>query len=470
MNRRTVRILVAAVVVIVAIAAVMLGRGSHGKTVASATADSGGADGAPAVQTARANFGPFVVRVGAEGRIGAPAGGQAKLAFAGSGVISRIDVSVGQTVAAGQTLAELDTRGLAIDAASAHADAVAAEAAYGGGAVPRTALASARARLAAAEAKLHASETNTGTANSDASAAAAALRQAEDKVAADQRALDRTQQTYAAGVSALKDVEAARAQLRSDEADVTANRSRASSASSAIGGAKTQALADYKQAVTDVKNAEAQVAIAGAQADSAQQKYAQAQRTLANATLRAPQSGVVGQILKHVGETVDPTQPVIAIGPPSDRVVTLTVSGSDGQLVRVGDPVRVVDPTHNTSASGSVVAVVPSVDASTQTTTVVASAVPDGGAPGDAVTATLEVATKRGVIVPATSVVTDPQSGKTLVFVQSKDKNGDTKYAPREVTVAASDEHHALVKTGLRNGETVATQGAFDLLAPSGGG
>lgn len=466
MNRRAVRILVAAVVVIVAITAVLLGRGSHGKTDAAAT----GADSAPAVQTARANFGPFVVRVQAEGRIGAPAGGQAKLAFVGSGVISRIDVSVGQTVAAGQTLAELDTSGLAIDAASARADAAAASAAYAGGTVPRTALSSAQARLAAAQAKLRAAQNHAGTANSDASAATAALRQAEGKVVADQRAVDRTQQTYAAGVSALKDVEAARAQLRSDEADVAATRSRASSAAAAIGGANTQAQADYKQAVTDVKNAEAQVSITGAQADSAQQKYAQAERALANAALRAPQAGVVGQILKHVGETVDPTQPVISIGPPSDRVVTLTVSGSDGQRVRVGDPVKVVDPTHNTSASGTVVAVVPSVDASTQTTTVVASAVPQGGAPGDAVTATVDVATQRGVIVPATAVVTDPQSGKTLVFVRGKDKNGDSKFAPREVTVSASDEKRALVQTGLHNGETVATQGAFDLLAPGGGG
>ena len=466
MNRRAVRILVAAVVVIVAITAVLLGRGSHGKTEAAAT----GSDSAPAVQTARAAFGPFVVRVQAEGRIGAPAGGQAKLAFVGSGVISRIDVSVGQTVGAGQTLAELDTSGFAIDAASAHADAVAASAAYGGGTVPRTALSSARARLAAAASRLRAAQNHAGTANSDASAATAALRQAEGKVVADQRALDRTEQTYAAGVSALKDVEAARAQLRSDEADVTATRSRASSATVAIGGATTQAEADYKQAATDVKNAEAQVSIAGAQAESAQQKYAQAQRALANATLRAPQAGVVGQILKHVGETVDPTQPVIAIGPPSDRVVTLTVSGSDGKLVRVGDPVRVVDPIHQSSASGTVVAVVPSVDASTQTTTVVASAVPEGGSPGDAVSATLEVATKRGVVVPATAIVTDPQSGKTLVFVRGKDKNGDAKFAPREVNVTASDERHALIETGLRNGETVATQGAFDLLAPSGGG
>ena len=158
--------------------------------------------GAPSVDIARARFGPFVVRVGAAGRIGAPAGSQAKLSFAGTGLIHSIAVTVGERVVTGQTLAQLDTTPLQIDAAAARADAAAASASYGGGSVPTAALASARARLAAAEVKFRATQNHTGTANSDAAAATTAERQSQEKVASDRRALDRAQQIYEAGVGA----------------------------------------------------------------------------------------------------------------------------------------------------------------------------------------------------------------------------------------------------------------------------
>ncbi|MDQ2858536.1 MAG: efflux RND transporter periplasmic adaptor subunit [Candidatus Eremiobacteraeota bacterium] len=464
MNSRLVRIAAAAAVAIVVIVIIIFSR-SHKSPAPADTADT-----APTVDSTRAKFGSFVVHVNAAGRIGAPAGSQAKLSFAGSGLIQTIDVSVGQRVLPGQVLAQLDTSALQIDAAAARADAAAAAASYGGGSVPSTAVASAQARVAAAQAKLKAAQNQTGSANSDAAAAQTAARQSEEKVAADRRALDRAQQIYAAGVGARKDVEAARSQLSLDQADLTANRSRVLSATSSIGGATAQARADYQQALNDLRAAQAQIGVTGAQSVSAQNKAAQAEHAVANATLRAPEAGVVLQLLKHVGEAVDPTQPVIVVGPQSDRSVTLTVAGADGALVRVGNAVTVTDPTRRSTAAGRVVAVVPAVDPSTQTTTVVASGVPPDSAPGNAVTASIDVATHRGIIVPTTALIDDPQTGKTMVFVRSIDKNGDQKYAPREVTVATSDERSALIRTGLRNGDVVAAQGAFDLLAPAGGG
>ena len=267
-----------------------------------------------------------------------------------------------------------------------------------------------------------------------------------------------------------KDVDAARSQLRLDQADASANRSKVSSAASAIGGATAQARADYEQALTDVATAQAQIGVTGAQAASAREKQAQAERSLSSATLRAPAAGVVLQLLKHVGEAVDPTQPVVVVGPQNDRSVTLIVAGGDGALVRVGNRVTVKDPERASSATGQIVAVVPAVDPSTQTTTVVASAVPRDGAPGNAVTASIDVATERGIVVPATALIDDPQSGKTLVFVREIDKNGDRHFVPHEVTVGQTDERSALIRSGLRSGDVVAAQGAFDLLAPGGGG
>lgn len=466
MSSRAVRALGVALVVVVAVVVVFLMR-SH---KSPAPSDAASAPTSSSVDTARARFGPFVIRVNATGRIGAPAGSQAKLSFAGTGIVQSIAVAVGDRVVAGQVLAQLGTGALQIDASAAQADAAAAAASYGGGSVPKGTLASAQARLATERRKVLAAQNHTSSANSDSAAATTALLQSQEKLSADQHALDRSRKLFAGGVGARKDVEAAQSQLRLDEADYTANQSKARSASASIGAATAQARADYQQAANDVRAAQAQIGVTRAQAASASAKEDQARLSLANATLRAPETGIVLALLKHVGEAVDPTQPVIVVGPRSDRSVTLTVSGADGALVRTGDKVAVTDPTLGTTAVGEIVAVVPAVDPSTQTTTVVASAVPPRSSPGNAVTASIDVATERGIIVPATALIDDPQTGKTIVFVRTVNKNGDQKYAPHEVVVETSNDHSALLRSGIRNGDVIAAQGAFDLLAPAGGG
>ncbi len=52
----------------------------------------------------------------------------------------------------------------------------------------------------------------------------------------------------------------------------------------------------------------------------------------------------------------------------------------------------------------------------------------------------------------------------------SSTRIGDQKYVPREVNVDVSDQRFALLRSGVHEGETVAAQGAFDLLAPAAGG
>ena len=59
----------------------------------------------------------------------------------------------------------------------------------------------------------------------------------------------------------------------------------------------------------------------------------------------------------------------------------------------------------------------------------------------------------------------DPQTGQTVVFVQKPDGS----FASRTVTVRGSDDKTALVASGLRPGERVASQGSYQLLAPNGG-
>lgn len=280
-------------------------------------------------------------------------------------------------------------------------------------------------------------------AQADAQAARANLQQSRvdrvsTKLAVDRAAVRREESLYAAGVAALKDVQSARAQLAADQADVATARS--------------------------------QIAGAQAQSQSAQDRAALAARDLSNGTLRAPSDGVVTAIYKRPGESIDPATPVLAIGPSSSREVTLDVSAAEAAQIHTGDRVQFSVPGTTLHSSGRIDGVSTALDPATQTATVTASGFPSGAPAGSAVQATIDVAHDRGILVPETAVVQDPQSGQTLVFVQTTDKNGTMKFEQRTISVAAQNGSQALIGSGLRAGERVAAQGGFALLAPAGGG
>jgi multidrug efflux pump subunit AcrA (membrane-fusion protein) len=434
------------------------------------TAPAASFSAASAVPVASAVFAHYVIRLRAQGRVGVPSGGEAKLAFANAGIVARVDVRVGEAVQAGQPLAELDTAGITLDVAQARGDAVAAAASYGGGSVAMRALAAAQARLVAARSRLHALETGTASAQSDREAALAAVRQSMAKLGADGRAADRATRLYAGGVTALKDVEAARADLLFDRAEADVNRARLASAGSSIGEALAQAHADVAQGQSDVQSARAQISVAAAQAESARARYAAAQRTLAVATLAAAADGVVTAILKHPGEAVDPTQAAIVVGPARTSDVSLTVLGADARRVQPGDAVTITAADPGRSGRGRVRAVVRGVDPSTQTTIVTVTGTPPNAVSGDFVAATIDVGERSGIVIPTSAIVEDPENGSSIVFVLERTAGGTQRFVPRKITIDSGDDQRTLLRTGLHAGERVAAQGAFDLLAPSGGG
>jgi hemolysin D len=437
---------------------------------AHANAPASDDSGAPAVPTTIARTGTFIAHVHATGRVGAPAGSESKLAFAGSGIVRAVDVRIGDHVHAGDAVMELETSGLAIDARQAQQDALAAANTYRNGTVGAAGVASARAKLAAAQSRLTLLRAGNAATDSDAAAAATAVRQSQEKVAVDRRALDRERQLYTGGVAAAKDVEAARTALRLDEADLAANTSKARSSRAGVGGAIVQAEADVRQAQSDLAIALALGPTAQAQAASAAAKAAQAARLLANGTLRSPIDGVVVQLLKHAGEAADSASPAAVIVPDADRTVSLAVSGVSAGDIRPGESVALRLAARGLAANGIVRAVVPAVDPATQAGTVVVDGVPAGAAAGDAVEAVIDVGAKRGIVVPTSAVVQDPQTGNTLVFVRTKQKDDTTKFVSRAVTLGPGDAATTLVLSGVAPGETLAAQGAFDLLAPVGGG
>ena len=385
---------------------------------------------APAVQLATVRQGTLDVLVTAHGRVGPPPGSSAALAFAVSGRIYSIDVHVGDRVEVGQPLAQLDSEPFVLAVAQARGDADAASGSL---------------------------QSMSSTVEVRTAEATALAHQADLKVQADQQGLQRVKTLYAAGISAAKDVLAAQSQLAADEADARAAHVREQALRSGIGSSP------------GVGQARADVLTARGQAERARAALADAQRNLANATLRAPNAGIVLSILKHAGESVDPTTPVINVGASLQHAATLSVPADQARRISVGDRAQLHVAHSADTFAGKVVAYVPAVDPATQTATVVVSGVPSTALAGDAIDADITVAAEHGLLVPTSAIVQDPQSGDTLVFVATSDDQGRQQFAPRKVQVGAGNQSSTRILKGLRDGERIATEGAFDLLAPAAG-
>lgn len=467
-TRRTSNVLGALAVIVIAIA---IGWWTfHPTANASPQRESAGIAAKPSVRLARARTGAFIERVDAQGKIGPPAGSSAKLAFAQAGIVAAVDVRVGETVRAGETLAELDRSALSAAVAQAQADADAANASYGAGAVPAATVSSAAAKLAVAQQRLATLQRGGPAALSTRITADSIARQAALKVAGDRATIARDEALLAGGVLAQKDVEAARAQLESDLADQRAADSKFAAAGTDFAASVKAAGADVAVAENDLQAAHAQAGVLGGQAASARARLDTARIAYANGTLRAPNDGVVLSIAKHAGESVDPTQPVMDVGPALGRGVTLNVPADVARRIGVGDPAILhVAQTRERQTHGRVTAVVPAVDPTTQLATVTVSGAPPDAVTGDAVTATIAVGRTSGVIVPIGAIVQDPQTGKTVVFVRdARRKAGESGFTLREVTVRATDATTAAIASGLIPGERIAAEGAYALLAPGG--
>jgi multidrug efflux pump subunit AcrA (membrane-fusion protein) len=146
------------------------------------------------------------------------------------------------------------------------------------------------------------------------------------------------------------------------------------------------------------------------------------------------------------------------------------VSVQDIGEVRPGDPVRFRIIGTDLQSTGEITGVSNAIDPTTQTATVVASGLPTGAPIGSLVQATIVVAHRTGVLVPQTAVVQDPQTGNAVVFTAEANRDGSVSFHERIVNIAMRDQTSALIASGLRPGERVASRGGFALLAPAEGG
>jgi cobalt-zinc-cadmium efflux system membrane fusion protein len=220
--------------------------------------------------------------------------------------------------------------------------------------------------------------------------------------------------------------------------------------------------ADYNDATTDVQNSLQALRIFGI--TSQEIDIAEKQGTTVNTELavRSPISGVIVQKLVSPGMVIQAGQTVcFAI---SD-VATVWVQGHifdrDLPSVKRGDPVDETNPSFNRNFHGSIAYIGTFVDPNTRTTPVRIVTQNPGGLLKkdmfvDAVVHTGNLS--RTLVVPVGAVLRDDKN-EPIVYVEAE----PGKFAQRSIAIAGQQDGLVAVTSGLREGETVVSDGSLFL-------
>ncbi len=361
--------------------------------------------------------------VDANGQVVADAGGQASLAFPTDGQIAAIDVNIGDQVAKGEVLAVLDARTASSAIVQAQADVAAAE-----------------ANLAKSEARARPQEFAQNSASVQAARAKAQAAKAE---------ADRQAALARAGISSQRELQQAQSNYEGALAD--------------------ERIAEQQGSILAAGPRPQDIAVARAAVQQAQAELSAARTKASLLDIVAPFDGVITQRLKNPGETADPATPVLAMVNPNRTVVEVQVSQDQATLVRPGAAANIsVDGSVN-RIDGTVVAVSPALAAQTGTMTVrIRPARGRSLTPGAAAKASIAVRDVPGAfIVPESAVVKDPETGQTLVYVA----RGAGRYRRVDVQIRLQAASRVAISgSKLMSGESIVTQGAYELLPLAGGG
>jgi RND family efflux transporter MFP subunit len=207
---------------------------------------------------------------------------------------------------------------------------------------------------------------------------------------------------------------------------------------------------------------EADRAAAAAEADLLVARSAQriTEAELLNTTVQSPFNGIISERLHNPGDLVraDDTDPILRVIDPKQVQVTATVSAEDVARFNVGTTARAV-AADKTSAELLRVVTRPQPQAGAKTiaVTLVFDA-PSELAPGTQVAVEIDGEQRSNVpLVPAIAVLKD-DGGVPLVVVAS----GNVAQR-RPVTTGLADAENIEIRSGLKAGELIVTQGHASL-------
>ncbi|MCW3060655.1 MAG: putative Co/Zn/Cd efflux system rane fusion protein [Capsulimonas sp.] len=436
----------------------------------------------------------------APGEVEASAEAVAKITPPVDGKVTRLLVSLGDRVRAGQPLAVLASSGIA--QAQATVRAAESEEGQARGRVriadaevrqSMERLAAMRSALARQEALAKAgafAQAPLQAAQSEQSQAQSELLQAQTELAAKTTSEARAQKLFTAGVSSRAELEQAQTDLRQSHIRVEQAQARVAQARQALTREKSvfgqgllsrqavqTARAETVAARSDVGRAElgarsSRTALAGAQnavaSARAQMRAIAGKENVSGEgeiTLRAPISGVVTQRAVTLGEAVERTSVLLVLQDLERVTVVANVREQDVARVRVGLPVTVsVAAYPGVAFPGVVQSLGGAVDEKTRALPVRCAVQNPGGRLRPEMFAEISLATDRtrsGVVVPKDAVFDDGDA--KAVFVA--EEGGYRKHA---VEIGLETSQGVEVRSGLKSGQRVVTDGAFVLASEAG--
>jgi HlyD family secretion protein len=277
---------------------------------------------------------------------------------------------------------------------------------------------------------------------------------AEGQAVAQGQLLARVDQT--AVRDGVAQAEAALAQARAEETAAATKLERAQrafQAGVAAGQEVDDARAQAAAAQSGVKTAQAAVSTAGNQ--------------VARSELRAPFAGVVAQVFAAQGEPVEGNgKPILEVADPRQLELRARVAPAEAARIHAGAPAEVEAPGGR--RGGTVVAVAPTVDTATGTVAVRVRVENADGAlkVGAAGKARVVLAVRAGaLVVPRVALVPlDQESSRAGARALAVEWVGpDGAVTRKAVTVGVEAPGAVEILSGLGEGDTVVTEGAYAL-------
>mgnify|MGYP001627163430 CR=1 FL=1 len=214
-------------------------------------------------------------------------------------------------------------------------------------------------------------------------------------------------------------------------------------------------VAGARAAEAALRSAEATWAARRADAGAVAQDLVVARTQVGFTRLAAPMPGLVVQRLAEPGTTVAPGTPILRLVDPDSLWVAVRIDEALVERVTVGQPATI------RLRSGSVVAgkvqrIAMQSDPATREleVNVAFTAVPPRLALDQDAEVRIAVGSEQGLVVPASAVLHDPDGTRAVLQVVS----GRARRVP--VTVGAEADGSVLVRSGLREGDTVVANAA----------
>jgi multidrug efflux pump subunit AcrA (membrane-fusion protein) len=393
-------------------------------------------------RTALVSYGTITQSIGMAGNL-APLS-QANLSFASAGTVQSVNVQVGQTVAAGTTLAALDPTLLSAQ------------------------LLQAQATLAAGQAKLAQDRTGPSTASAQNSVAAAEVNVNNAQISLNDTKAINAQTVAAAQSKVNADIDCGPPMGPICLADTNALNASTVKAQQS----NDQAAASLATAEQQLAGAESSLSSLASSTPSSTLEIDQAQieidqvnvntmqHEVDGATIVSPIAGVVSQVNIATGQSVSggsgsgsSTSYAIVVYTPGAYQMTGTVSDAQVSLVSVGQTVQVTPAGSNQALLAKVSAIAPAATVTSGVATFGVTAqlsdTSNSLKPGISATASIVVNQVVHVLTVPTSAVHTTASGTTVLVMD--------KGAPRSVAVQTGsfDPTRVEITTGLQLNQVV---------------